>query len=549
MTHKNATHHHAATMYAEECRSGKLSRREFLTRATALGVSVAGAYGLIGVPQPALAETTLKQGGVLRHQMSVQALKDPRLYDWIQMSNFSRGTLEYLVEYQNDGSFRGMLLESWEANRDATEYVLHVRPGATWNNGDPFTATDVARNFERWCDSTVEGNSMASRFGAMIDTATGKIRSDAIEIVDEKTLKLKLSQPDIAIIASTTIFPAQVVHESFSDDYLNNVGTGPFLMESLEVGEKAILVRNTNHNWWGTDVYGGPYLDRIEYIDFGQDAAAWMVAMEADEVDVLDESTGDFIDALDAMGFERAEVVTANTLVIRPHQQAETNGRAVYADRNVRRALAMAVDNAVLLELGISGRGSVAENHHVGPMHPEYAELPAPQRDKTKAFEMMQAAGLAEFEHELISHEEVWQKDSCDAVAAQLRDAGIKVKRTVLPGNTYWNSWNSFPFSATQWNHEPLGVQVLAAGYRSGVAWNETGYASAEFDGLLDQAMAIADADKRRDVMKEIQTLMQEDGVIIQPYWRSVYNHFKPGLKGVGRHITWDHHQYKWGFS
>ena len=56
---------------------------------------------------------------------------------------------------------------------------------------------------------------------------------------------------------------------------------------------------------------------------------------------------------------------------------------------------------------------------------------------------------------------------TCDAVAAQLRDAGINVKRTVLPGSTFWNDWVKYPFSATQWNMRPLGVQVLALAYRS----------------------------------------------------------------------------------
>jgi peptide/nickel transport system substrate-binding protein len=206
------------------------------------------------------------------------------------------------------------------------------------------------------------------------------------------------------------------------------------------------------------------------------------------------------------------------------------------------------VNNAVCLELGYNNLGAAAENHHVSPVHPAYAELPPLEFDPAKAKQLMEEAGMAEFEHELISIDDDWRKNTCDAVAAQLRDAGFKVKRTVLPGSTFWNDWTKYPFSATNWNHRALAVQILNVAYRSGEAWNEFGWDNAEFDALLDEALAIADADQRREVMAKIQKLIQDEGVAIQPYWRALYRHHRAGLAGCGQHLTFDHHHYKMGW-
>ena len=103
--------HSAACAYADEVRAGTLSRREFLTRATSLGVTTAAAYGLLGAARPARAAAHAQAGGTLRIESTVKALKDPRTYDWPQMSNFTRGYLEYLVEYQVDGVRRHIKLD------------------------------------------------------------------------------------------------------------------------------------------------------------------------------------------------------------------------------------------------------------------------------------------------------------------------------------------------------------------------------------------------------------------------------------------------------
>jgi len=119
----------------------------------------------------------------------------------------------------------------------------------------------------------------------------------------------------------------------------------------------------------------------------------------------------------------------------------------------------------------------------------------------------------------------------------------------VFPGSTFWNDWAKYPFSSTNWNHRPLGTQVLGLAYRSGEAWNESGFANAEFDGLLAEANSIADADKRRVVMAKLQKLMVDEGVTIQPYWRTISRHHKEGMVGVDMHIAYLPQIYKWGWK
>jgi peptide/nickel transport system substrate-binding protein len=518
----------------------RVDRREFLRTATLLGMSAPVAYGIVGrvlgegaIPR-ARAQGTPKQGGILRVGMQVQKMDDPATYSWTQMSNQTRHIAEYIAITGPDNVTRPMLAESWEASDDLKTWTFNLRQGVLWHNGDEFVADHVVWNFERWVNPDLaSSNSGLSTFASM----------DGVEAVDKHTVRLHLNKPVLSAPEDCYNYPTAILHPSFEAPFSDNpIGTGPFMLsEPLVVGERCILKRVTqttdgkDFKYWGGDVY----LDEIHYYHY--DAENQLTAFASGDVDSIYEFGIEQYAFAEALPGELVPARTAQTVCCRFHVQEEP-----FSNKKLRQAIIKATDNSVYNDFVFQGRGDIGENHHVAPVHPEYFQLPPLQRDVEAAKALLTEAGYPDgidLTIDIGNTDGPWHQTLAELWRDQLKDAGIRLNINVMPASKYWEIWTQTPFGATAWTHRPLGTMVLSLGYRTGVPWNESGYANPEFDAALDDAEATLDVAERTAKMEKIEQILQDDAVMVQPVWRPIFTMISDKVRDYPAHPT-NYHQF-----
>ncbi len=519
---------------------GKISRREFLRTATLLGASVATASAMAGcgplvlTPTPdsgaQVTSTAIKRGGTMKIGTAVQAVDHPARLAWTQSANQLRQVAEYLTETGPDNLTRPWLLERWEADEEVRTWTLHVRQGIKFNNDQNFTADDVIYNFEQWLDPDL---------GSSVGTLISYLSPNNIEKIDNYTVRLYLEEPQIGLPEHLFHYPAMIVPHTFEGDFIKQpIGTGPFTLVEYVEAERAVFKRRPDYWRQGADAKPLPYLDELIYLDLDPDER--VAAMQGGVIDTLYQPRPVDWQALKiAPGINIRSSSTSQTPLLKMRVDREP-----WTDARVRNALKLCQDREKILQLSFFDQGDLGIDAHVAPVHPAYCEKEIPQYDPNQAKSLLAEAGYADgLQAVLTTKNDQGEEEVAHTLRELAAPGGFDIQLNIVEPAKYWEQWTEVDLGITAWAHRPLSTMALALGYTTDdngtpAPWNETRWIDEEFSTLLRQAERTLDVEARRQIMCQIEDIMQERAPIGISYWRKAWNITRSEFKNVKSHPT-----------
>lgn len=529
-------------------RSGRMRRRQFLRLASLLGISLGAASVMAGAPRSAEAanaklpfppdDPKAKSGGILRAAMPVGEVDDPAKFESVEQANQVRHMVETLAVTGPDNVTRPMLAERWSASGDLRTWDLAIRQGVLWHNGEELIADHVVWNVRRWLASDPGAGAVMdlSTFAALL--AGGG--PGAVEAVDQFTVRFRFAMPVLTVMEDLSHYATAICHPSFAGRLTENpIGTGAYKLAEHFVGDICLLKRvmetdaGDPFEYWGGEVY----LDEIHYYDPGSDDG--LATYASGDVDFVHQ-------------IEREQVAEARELEATIHSGRTSRtlvgrmqvDRMPFTDIRVREALVRAVDNAALKAKILPNEGDVAENHLVAPIQRDFEKQPPLERDVKKAVKLLDRAGFSKgIDLTLLvsDAENGWHKALADAMAEQMKEAGIRLDVEMVPAAEFGEKARTAPFAIGTWPHFTLGTQSLSKSYAKGGPLMDAHFESEAFEAALGTTESTLDIGKRRLRMNKVLRILQKNFLMIQPLFVPVYAISSNKVRGFSAHPTFLH--------
>jgi peptide/nickel transport system substrate-binding protein len=258
----------------------------------------------------------------------------------------SHGYLIYdtLFGVAGDVSFRPQMAEGYSSEKDGRTYLIRLRDGLKFHNGEPVRAQDCVASLRRWTARDVVGQTVAQFV-------------DDWSVQDDRTIRITLKQPlpifmELIGKGGASVPFIMPEHVAATDPYkpvTETVGSGPFKFVKAEfvAGARIIYERNADYaprQEPPDGTAGGKvvFFDRVEW-QVIPDSATAAAALQAGEVDWYEQVQPDLVPLL-----RRNPNITVDLALSAGYMGLLRFNQLVAPFDNVavRRAVMMAVDQS-----------------------------------------------------------------------------------------------------------------------------------------------------------------------------------------------------------
>jgi peptide/nickel transport system substrate-binding protein len=516
----------------DEYSSGRLSRREFISRGSVIGMSIplvsflaaacgtgsktsSGGGGSGTAVQAGGKQVAVKPGGTLKVGMSPGATTeiDPILVADEGGLGIMSQSAEFLSFSDNKLKLQPRLAESWKPNADGSVWTFKIRQGVKFHDGTPMTAPDVASSINALSDPKNGSNALS--------TFAGVLSKGSAKATDDSTVQFELDAPNgnFPYLLSSDNYNSIIVPKDFNGKWEKTFpGTGPWKLQKYTPNSGVSFVKNPDY-WDKSRI---PKLD-AQQVKFYPKEQAQVLGLQSGDVDVLVHFSPTGGKSL--LNDPNITVIELRSSVHREIHMR--NDKPPFDDKRVRQALALAVDRKALVDGLFAGKADVGNDSPFAPVFPSTDKSIAQrEQDLAKAKALMQQAGVSNASATIDTWDGFELPDLAQLLQNYGQQIGLKLKPNVTPAGTYYGDavfgkspWLDSEMGITDYGHRGVPNVFLNAQLSSKGVWNAAHFKNPTYDGLLKDYISALDIGAQRTAAQKIQTLLLDETPNIYAYF------------------------------
>jgi peptide/nickel transport system substrate-binding protein len=425
------------------------------------------------------------------------------------------------------------LVTKWSHSDDYQTWTYTIRSDAKWQDGQALTANDIAWTYDFMVKNQISAFSSYFPF------------TESVTAPDATTVVWTTSQPTLAptyppwvYILPEHIWGKLTVAEAKKYSEVPVVGSGPFQLVEWKKGQ--FWKFRANDAYWK----GAPHIQTLVFRLF-DNAEAMVAALKKGEVDFIDNIPADLFNSLKGADGIAQNITSPTTFdqmsfnMLPNGQKPQNDGgpastaNPALQDKNVRLAIAHAIDKQELIDKALGGHGVPG----TGIVPSGFAQYHwEPSADQTIGFDIPEANKILDdagytmgpdgvrldpnngnkplvFRFFLLTSQPQEIKQA-PFIKGWLKQIGIQINTQVMTEGKFVDNWlaNDFDMYMWGWGPDP-DPDFIVSTFTSGQcdSWSDTCYQNPQYDALYEQQRVATDPTERKKLLDQMQQIVYED--------------------------------------